>query len=383
MPRAALPILVAVLVTNLAFALLTSLVAVRLTLDGFPAQFPAFMNMAAMAGAFIAAASGHLAVRRFGYVGTVWISGLLATATAFAFIWLPPPWTWLALRFAAGLSLLWIWVALEAWLQSVATNASRGRVTAAYMTAFTFAQGAGQFLLDVVDPASALLFILCGVLFIATIVPVHLARAHGPVRERPESLSPLSLFARAPVAAVGGFTGGILTGTALSLTPVFALTQPGMVVQVGLFMTLVLASGALVQWPVGRLSDRMDRGRLLVLIYALLSLSAGLTALSAGYSGKVMLALAILFGSAMRLVYAISVSYLNDTLPPGQRVAASGSMNIFFSAGAFLGPLPAAFLMEAIAPAWLYGYLALVTAAAGLFTLRWRRPARPLEPRPA
>jgi len=376
MPKAVLPALVAVLLTNLAFALLTSLVVVRLTLEGFPAQFPAIMNMAGMAGAFIAAATGHLAVRRFGYVGTVWIGGLLGMAAALAFIWLPPPWTWLALRFASGVSLLWTWVMLEAWMQSVATNASRGRVTAAYMTVFAFAQGAGQFLLDVVDPASAVLFILCGALLALTILPVHLARASGPTRERPEFVSPITLLSRAPVAVVGGLVGGTLTGTALALAPVFALTQPGMVLPVGLFMTVILASGALVQWPVGRLSDRMDRGRLLVMIYAVLSLSAGLTAILASFSGGWMLALAILFGSAMRLVYALSVSHLYDALPPAQRVAASGSINIFFTAGAFLGPLPAAFLMEAWAPAWLYGYLAVVTAAAGLFTA-WRRSHTP------
>jgi len=68
-----------------------------------------------------------------------------------------------------------------------------------------------------------------------------------------------SLFAIAPVAAAGCLTVGIANGAFWTLAPVYAQTLGLGSGQLALFMTVFIAGGALVQWPVGRISDGMDR----------------------------------------------------------------------------------------------------------------------------
>ena len=65
--------------------------------------------------------------------------------------------------------------------------------------------------------------------------------------------------AMAPVAAAGCLTVGIANGAFWTLAPVYAQTLGLGSGQLALFMTVFIAGGALVQWPVGRISDGMDR----------------------------------------------------------------------------------------------------------------------------
>jgi MFS family permease len=363
--------------------LLTILLPVRATLEGFSTLAVGLITASYYTG-FVAGCllAPHL-VRRVGHIRT--FAAFAATAASAALLlglYVSPP-TWIGFRAVVGFCLAGLYMVIESWLNERSTNETRGRIFAAYMFVNLSAITAGQFGLAAGDPAADRLFAFAAIGIGFALVPVALTGASAPAPLAQVQLRLGHLYRLSPVGMVGCLFAGLATGAFWGLAPVFATARGLSAGEVALFMGLAIIGGALGQWPLGRISDRADRRH--VIIAACLGAagaSAALAALPAS-PGHADLALAFVAGAFMFSVYSLSVAHANDFIPADQFVEASSGLLLVFGIGAIVGPLLGSAAMAFIGNFGVFAYIAgaHVVLAAFAFARTKKRAPRPVEER--
>ena len=160
-----------------------------------------------------------------------------------------------------------------------------------------------------------------------------------------------------------------------SMGPVYARLSGAETGGVAEFMAVNILAAALTQYPIGRLSDRIDRRTVIAAVCTVAAAAAVSIVLFEPLPRPVFLLLTALFSGAVMTLYSLSVSHANDKLAPEQMVAASSRLLLINGSAAALGPLIAGSLMAELGPKAYFGMLATLTAALTLYDL-WRKTRR-------
>jgi MFS family permease len=270
---------------------------------------------------------------------------------------------------------------VESWLNEQTPANLRGRTFATYMIATLVALAGGQLLLLIYDPTSLAAFALATVLMIMAIIPISITRVTEPRLEAQEHLPLVRLFKLSPLGSVGAFAAGAVNGAFWGMTAVFG-SRIGMDDSaIAGLMTVTILGGAVLQLPIGHLSDRSDRRTVMVLV----SLSAALIATAVSYvirtESSVLYPLAFIYGGLMFSVYAISVAHVNDHLATGQVLAATRGLLLLYGLGATLGPFSGGLVMDWTGPLGLpllSAVMLLLLSLYGSYRMLRRAPP-PLE----
>jgi MFS family permease len=244
-----------------------------------------------------------------------------------------------------------------------------------------FAAVSGQLLLSAGDPSQFQFFSLASVIFSLALLPVLLTQATAPSPMPAVRMPLMTLYRLAPLGMIGFFYSGLVNASVLGLGPVYA-TNIGLSKEpLLLFMAGLIMSGLLLQWPVGRLSDRIGRGPLLMTIPVLVAIAAlvmtQLTHLS------FVLACGVFFGSFLFSIYSLSAAASNDMVGIDQRVQVSGGLLITYGAGASIGPIIGGQFMGLLGPKGLFFYFGIVNLFLALFAvLRRCRDGSPNKRKP-
>ncbi len=298
-------------------------------------------------------------------------------------------WFWIALRFVAGLCFAGMATVNESWLNAKATPDVRGRVLAIASIAAIGGYAVGPLFASFGDVQSLRLFVIASILMSVALVPVTLTRFSAPtvsgVEGAAESYSLLRLYRETPFGAVVCLGTGLLQGAFLGLGAVFAVQAGLSQASVSLFMTGALLAGAAMQYPLGWISDRIDR-RLVVAITTL-GLAAGALAVAAGLAWggatlPVMACGAIVAGVAAMPLYPIVIAHVNDRLPQTSIVPAAASLILAFSIGSAISGPVASGSMDLFGPAGLFAYMALALGGIALFSLARIAMKEAAEPAP-
>jgi MFS family permease len=299
----------------------------------------------------------------------------ILSAATLAFPLLASPLPWAGLRFVNGVCLAGLFTCVESWLNARASNELRGRILSLYMIALYLGQGVGQMLLPLPDPSGMALFMLCAAFVSLSVAPVAMTRISAPPPGAWARLGLRRLYALSPLGAAGAISSGLILGAFYALGPVYARHLGFGIGETAQFMSLVIVGGLILQWPVGRLSDRYDRRHALVAVaIALVVVSAALVA-AGMWSTRAALLLAPMLGAVVFTLYPLSVAHANDRLEPAQIVAASAALITAYGAGAAFGPPAAAVLMEIIGPSGLFTFTGVCAAATAAFAV-WRMRRR-------
>jgi MFS family permease len=287
------------------------------------------------------------------------------------------PLPWALLRLTTGFCFAGIYVVAESWLNDRASNENRGSLLAVYMMVLYVGLGAGQFLLNVADPAGPLLFIIISVTISLAVVPMTLSVQHAPQHALPHRIGWRELFHASPLGVVGVVLSGMVTSSMFSMGPVYAHLIGLTASSIAAFMGCGILATVVVQLPIGRWSDRVDRRTVLVTICLLACASAALSAVFGHRSEPLLFALMACFGGIALTLYSLSVSHINDQLQSHQMVGASGTVMLLNGAGSISGPFLVATLMQSFGPASYFTYLAALTgvlATYGLYRKARRAP---------
>ncbi len=328
--------------------------------------------------------ASHL-IRRVGHIRTFSAMAAIASVVPLTHgLWLQPlPW-WI-MRAVTGFCLAVLYIVIESWLNERSTKETRGSILSIYVIINLTVMTLGQMMMTLEDPAGYTLFALTAILVSIAAVPVALTAAEAPAPVRSVKVRLPHLYRISPVAFIGCMGVGLANGAFWTLGPVFA-QRSGMDVQgIALFMSAHILGGALGQWPLGRLSDRIDRRRVLIAACAAATF-CGLTIWLLGvffsaYPQGLLLAIAGLWGACAFPLYAVSIAHANDHAAPEEFVEISSGMLLVFAAGSIAGPLIGSAAMDNIGISSLYAFTAVVHALLGAYTA-WRvkqRAAPPIE----
>ncbi len=291
------------------------------------------------------------------------------------------PLTWGAMRFVTGFAYAGLFVVAESWLNDRATNETRGQLLSVYMLVVLGGMVGGQGLLNLADTGGVLLFVLASVLVSLALVPISLTAGPAPAFEAPAKVGLPELYRTSPLGVIGAMATGLAHGVLFGMGAVYGEKIGLSVAEISLFMGMAIGGGLIFQWPIGRLSDRFDRRRVLTIVSFLAAIFATAALPFAARSVEVLFVLTLLFGGMTLPIYSLCIAHTHDHLAPAQVVAASGTLVLLGGIGASFGPTLAAGVMALIGPDGFYLTLAAVHAFIGFFALyrMSRREAMPLE----
>lgn len=374
-----LALLLSVLLLMFGYGPLGTLVGVRLDASGASTLVVGLVSGANFLGLTVGSLLAFRVIRAVGHVRAFAAFASVMAAATLAFPIAVDERLWAGYRFAQGFCAAGLFVCIESWLNDSAEPDNRGTILAVYMTCLYFAQGAGQFVLNVPDGTGFLLFSLIAIVIVLAVVPVAMTPRAPPMLPDVVSLSFPRLWRASPLGVFGCVTSGLSLGAFYGLGPVYAAGIGLDLSQTASFMSAVIFGGVLLQWPLGRLSDVYDRR--LVIVGAMTAGTLVAFAMPPAAAGG-LLALALvgaLFGGIGFAIYPLCVAHTNDHLAREERVGASGGLVLSYSVGATVGPPLAALVMSLIGPDGLFvfaGAIGLVSIAfAG-----WRLAARPPVP---
>ena len=135
------------------------------------------------------------------------------------------------------------------------------------------------------------------------------------------------------------------------------------------FMSAAIIGAGLFQFPMGSLSDKVDR-RFVIVGSSLLGAGASaLLASFAGLSQNALLGFSFLFGAFIIPVFGICAAHANDHSALGKAVATSGGLLLLYGVGSVIGALVGALVMSAFHPAALFWYISGVYLVLAVFSL--------------
>lgn len=384
-------LLLAVGLLTLGQNLLGTLLAVRMSVEGFSVLVSGLVMAGYFTGLLAGSLTVHGIIRTVGHIRvlTALISGFSAATLVHALT--IDPWSWTALRFAEGYCMAGIYICIESWLNARSTNTTRGMVFGLYMVTTYLFGGLAQFLLVTADVSGFELFSVASLLLSVALLPVALTRAPAPPIPGRSSIGLRRLWQISPLGTIGCTVSGILLGAYYGMAPRYG-TAAGMDAWgIATFMGAGIFGGMALQSPIGWLSDRYDRRLVLTIVAGALALSSLLVAVLTNHSltgqpvtgseslSRIdLLAATLVFGGLMFVVYPLAVSHVNDRADPSEYVGVSGGMILLYSIGAVFGPIIASASMEAVGPAGLFLSMGAASALLCAYAVwRMRMTARP------
>ena len=323
-----------------------TLLPVRASLESFSTVAIGSMGAAYFFGFTMGCLKGGELVRRVGHIRVFLAMSATASAAPLVHGLVVNPLAWDVLRFVTGFCLASLYLVIESWLNESSDNSNRGLIFSAYTMITLTMMAAGQMMMLLYEPDGLQLFVIASVLFSIGAVPVALSIAPSPAQPARTDIDLRELFAVSPSGAMGCFVAGLATGSFWGLAPVFAGAVGDAVSVAALFMASVVVGGAATHWPLGLLSDRFGRRKLLIVVTVLaglagIALAGGMPKLNV--TSTILLAAA--WGGFALPVYSISVAYANDYADPSDYVRMSASLLFVYGVGAIAGPFIASAVM--------------------------------------
>jgi MFS family permease len=372
----ALPPLLGLFILGIGNGFLSTLITVRLDSAGESATMIGIVSSAYFIGLALGAMFNDRLLLRIGHIRAYGSFASLVAVTVLMQGLVNDPWAWFTLRLIGGWATVGVYLVIESWLLTSGEPKSRGRLLALYMISLYAAGVLGQLLLGVVNGMGETApFIVIGMLASLSVLPMAMIPRVSPLIEHAEPLPPHRLIMLTPTGVMGSLGSGMVVAAAYSLLPLY-LQRIGMsVAEVGQMMAVVILGAMLLQYPIGRWSDRHDRQMVLIAISAFCVLiSAAMLWLP--LSTALLAVLLFLLGGGVFALYPVAVSHAADRAPAGALVRMSQGLLLINAIGSTISPLMISPVMTVVGDAglfWAFGGLSLLL----VMFFAWRRSVRP------
>jgi MFS family permease len=358
-----------VLIFLIGSGLLGTVTPVRAHLAGFSDLLIGIIGSAYYLGFIGGCFVGPRLIARVGHSRTFAVAAGVAAVTPLMQSLLFSEVSWIVARGVFGFAAASLYMVIESWLNDRATSDTRGRIFAAYMTVNYLGIVLGQSLFMTGHASGYSLFSLSAIFYALCLVPMGLTRLPQPKTAAIPKLQPMKMFRIAPVGVAGCIAVGLANGAVWTLAPIYAHDHHMTKGLLALFMNAFTLGGALIQIPVGRLSDHMDRRHIIAGV-SVLAACVGLALAAFGGRGTSYAVIIVgIFGMTALPMYGLSIAHANDRLPREMFVEASATLLLINAVAAAIGPILAALVTDRMGIAWLFVYTAAIHVLLAVFAV--------------
>ena len=374
----------------LAYGFQGSLLGVRAVEEEFSLTATGFMMSGYFVGYFIGAKTIPQIISRVGHIRVFAAFASIASLVILIHAVYVNPFVWFLLRVLTGISMVSIYTVAESWLNDRASNKNRGSVLSIYMVILYGAMGLGMFLLNFSNPINFEPFILISIITSAALIPILLTKRKAPTFKKISSMSLQEVFISSPFGMVSSFFYGTIQSALFTLLAVYAATMNFSIFQISLVTFLLAVSGAVSQWPIGKLSDMFDRRRVIIIV----TFAAAFFAFCAILSSRQMYlpgdlatskfwfyVFLILFSFCSLPMFSLILAHTNDFIPKEKFVAAGASLQFIFGMGAMAGPFLCSIFMGMVGPNGFFIFLLFFHSLIGFYGI-YRSRVRPVVENP-
>ncbi len=368
------PLMVGVMLLMVGNGVQGTLLGIRGTLESFSTFEMSIVMSAYFLGFLIGSRLAPAMIRNVGHVRVFAALGSLISAILVLYPMLVEWQVWAIMRVVIGFGFAGIYITAESWLNNTVTNETRGQALSAYMIVQMLGIVASQALLGFGDPFGYELFLIPSILVSLAFMPILLATSPAPTFDESARLGFRELFKISPVGFVGMLISGGVFSAMFGMASVYGTLSLMSFQQIAMFTTALYVGGLIFQYPVGWLSDRMDRRTIMLWM----SVAATLVMAVAAFIQLPFVALlvvAAVLGGITYPMYSLIIAYTNDYLQKEQMAAASAGLIFLNGFGAIFGPLVTGWLMGVVGPMGFFLFIGLLYALHSGYIL-WRMSRR-------
>jgi MFS family permease len=360
-------------VLTLCIGLNSTLLGVRATIEHFSPLTIGLMMSSYYSGFIVGSHFIEKLIHRVGHIRTFCaIGATLSIVTLLYICWIHPV-PWILLRFFHGVLISGGYMVIESWLNGLASKENRGRIMSIYLILNSLGLACGQLFFKLSDGSGFILFATSSMLASLCVLPLILSNTKQPEYTGSVDLLPFkTLFKLSPLAVIGALCMGLVNGAFFGLCAPTLLHQHLSASDVSQFIAAAFLGGLFLQWPLGSLSDRINR-RVVLFISALLAAASAFAVsqltLNASDHYHLLLLCGLLYGGFCFPIYSLLIALANDRLEAGMYVRASRALLSLNGLGAIIGPLVASAIVQSFGDAGLFAYIALVFFTLSMISL--------------
>ncbi|TAM11284.1 MAG: MFS transporter [Nevskiaceae bacterium] len=365
--RSAIPLLLSTVFLLMGSGLLHTLIAVSgdalgFSLVGLGALTAAYYT-GFLAGTFIVPRLTHRIghIRAFAFCTAIVAVLVLLQALA------PSYGLWFVTRLLQGVLLVGLYTLIESWLNATQTT-HRSAIFTIYMMLNLGAGAAAQQFMTL-DREAFVLFGVIAIMVCVASLPVVLTRQPEPRIKAIPGVRVRRLYEIVPIGIVGALISGLLLGALWGLLPVYAYSSGLDAAQVGTYMMVAIGGGVALQWPLGRLSDCVDRSLALGLVALIAAGVALVNFIAVPVAGCTAYMCVFVLGGLCFSFYPITVAHVVDYLQREELLWATGTVLFVHGLGSAIGPLLAGSLMGRAGASWLFIWFAVLCALLSAYAL--------------
>ncbi|OUS37152.1 MFS transporter [Rhodobacterales bacterium 56_14_T64] len=359
-----------------------TLLGVRGEIEGFSTLQMSFVMSAYFVGFLGGSRLAPEMIRRVGHVRVFAALASFISAVMILYPAFTNPVAWSFGRALIGFCFSGVYVTAESWLNNAADNQNRGKALSLYMIVQMFGIVSAQGLLLIGDPAGYEIFVLASVLVSISFGPILLSISPTPAFETAKPMSLGRLMDASPLGCVGMFLLGGVFSAQFGMSAVYGAKAGLSLAEISTFVATFYVGALLMQYPLGWMSDRMDR-RVLVLFVAALSAGGSVLGLMFGAQFWTLLVAGFLIGGLSNPLYSLLIAHTNDYLEHDDMAAASGGLVFINGLGAIAGPLIIGWLMgdAVFGPSGYFLFMLVLLTLLALYAgyRITQRPAIPIE----
>ena len=362
----------------MAYGFQGSLLGVRAFQENFSLTATGFMMSGYFVGYFIGAATIPSLISRVGHIRIFAAFASLASLVVLIHSIFINPYIWFVLRVLTGISMVCIYTVAESWLNDRSSNKNRGSVLSIYMVILYGTMGIGMFLLNFSSPKNFQPFILVSVITSVALIPILLTKKKPPTFKKIKAMTLKEVYIASPFGMVSSFFYGTIQSALFTLLAVYAASMNFTIFQISLVTFLLAVSGAISQFPIGKLSDIYDRRKVIVVSTFGASLFALCAIISSGQmylpgslatSKTWFYIFLILFSFCSLPMFSLILAHTNDYIPKEKFVAAGAGLQFTFGLGAMSGPFLCSIFMNIVGSNGFFVFLLFFHAVIGFFGL--------------
>lgn len=312
-------------------------------------------------GFLVGCLGSPLLVKRVGHARAYCVTAALSIIAILLHPVLPYFWAWCVFRVMTGIAIATSYTAVESWLNAKLTNKNRGRFFGVYRIIDMTGALVAQAMIIVLVPAYFLSYTMLAILICLSLMPLGLTKTVQPAMPETQKIDVLFAFRISPLAALGVLTVGA-TGSALRMIgPLFAYQLNFTSTQIGLFLSLPLIAGMIIQLPIGYLAERATPRQLiggLSGITILISIAFSVIEAESVFGIKTIFILVFIFGLTTMPLYSLSAIHANNQTKEQDMTMLSASLIFLFGIGAIISPVIASYIIEHFGPLSMFTYFA-------------------------